>query len=413
MKTKPTSSLLLTFILVFLTCTIMSCTRITPYQGKNSPFAEDLTTIVNTLEAKHPNPYSQINRQEFRALATSLGDTYSETDSATQYFAMRSLLSKLGDSHTNIGMSQKLQENLEIFPVGFSRFDGHYYLGAIDKTNEAHLGEEIASINGYPMEKIETELSLLVSHDNEAWLYKSVVNLMNLPLALIFAGLAKQGEPLLLKTKEGTNLSVQAILSKDLQKDSFATLKSQNVPLTYPDGKAYRYFSIDKNTLFVQYNSCTDDKDYPIKQFIAEVTNFLKTEKPANVLFDLRFNGGGNSALLEPLIDTIATLQKKQTCNLYVLIAGGTFSSALMNAVQFKQRTDCTLVGTPTGGSVNHFGELKTKKLENSGNTLYYSTRHFVMDKKLKGSLQPDILIEQTLADYITGKDSVVASLTH
>lgn len=382
-----------------------------PYTGGDTPFAKDLANIVQTLEANHPDPYSQIGRQEFIDLAISTENLYDDRDATMQYFAMRSLLAKLGDSHTSLAMSGEMQKTLRVFPLAFSRFAGHYYLGAIDNAYSAHLGEEISSLNGYSMQEVETALSVLVSHDNEAWLQQSLPNLMNLPSALVFTNLAKPGEPLYIETREGSCLSLQSVPIENLNKDKLVTLQPKTYPVTFPNREPYRYLRMGKNTLFIQYNSCSNDPDYPIWQFISEVTTIIRTEKSDTLLLDLRFNGGGNSALLEPFIKEIASIQKEQPLTLFTLIGGGTFSSALMNAVQCKQRTLCTLVGDDTGGSVNHFGEVKTQLLENSGNTLYYSSKHFVMDKKTKGSLQPDILVEQTLGDYLNGIDSVVATL--
>ena len=407
MKTTPTALTLLMVLAILL----ISCNSIAPYTGGETPFAKDLATMVQTLETNHSNPYSQIGREEFRALVSTTEHLYSDKDETTQYFAMRSLLATLGDSHTSLAMSKENQKNLTVFPLTFSRFAGRYYLGAIDTAYTAHLGEEITSLNGHSMQEVETALAGLVSHDNEAWLMQSLPNLINLPSALVFSGLAKQGEPLTIKTSEGNSLSLQSVSLASQDKDKLATILGKTYPVTFPNGERYRYFMLAEDTLFLQYNSCSNDPAYPIGQFISEVTTSIVTEKPKTLLLDLRFNGGGNSTLLEPLIREIASIQERQPLCVYVLIGAGTFSSALMNAVQCKQRIQCTLVGTPTGGSVNHFGEVKTKLLEMSGNTLHYSTKHFVMDKKTKGSLQPDILVEQTLGDYLNGIDSVVATL--
>ena len=42
-----------------------------------------------------------------------------------------------------------------------------------------------------------------------------------------------------------------------------------------------------------------------------------------------------------------------------LLIGRATFSSAQMNAQQFRDRTKAILVGEPTGQKPNHFGEIK------------------------------------------------------
>lgn len=93
---------------------------------------------------------------------------------------------------------------------------------------------------------------------------------------------------------------------------------------------------------------------------------------------------------------------------LYTLIGENTFSSALMNAVQLK-RIGATLVGRPSGGSVNHYGELQSAELEGLPLVVYYSTQRFVMDASYgDGSLLPDITVPFLFENYMSGRDADV-----
>jgi hypothetical protein len=167
----------------------------------------------------------------------------------------------------------------------------------------------------------------------------------------------------------------------------------------------------DKKVCFIQYNSCRSWNTYPASKFFQDVADTISSQTPEKVIVDLRYNSGGNSSILEPLIDTLASLQKKQEFTLDVLIGSDTFSSALINAVHLDQRTDCRLAGTPTGGSVNHYGEILSFTLKNSGIPVYYSTKYFVMDPAYPtGSLMPELYTERTLADLIAGRDTQVAA---
>ena len=70
------------------------------------------------------------------------------------------------------------------------------------------------------------------------------------------------------------------------------------------------------------------------------------------VIFDMRHNGGGSSAQGTALIKAIA---KKKNINqkgtLFVVIGRQTFSSAIINTVDFKKHTQATILGEPTAGS--------------------------------------------------------------
>ena len=83
-----------------------------------------------------------------------------------------------------------------------------------------------------------------------------------------------------------------------------------------------------------------------------------------------------------------------------------------MNAAQLKTRAGATLVGTPTGGSANHYGEIQSFTLEYLPLTVYYSTKYFEMlPGGPEGSLMPDIEVERTLTDYVSGKDAALQAV--
>jgi hypothetical protein len=175
----------------------------------------------------------------------------------------------------------------------------------------------------------------------------------------------------------------------------------------------YRTLLLEQGkTLFIQYNACISWDQLPIGDFIDETLGMVNNLSPEHIIIDLRYNGGGNSQLFEPMINALASLQKEKGFAIDVLIGQGTFSSALMNAVQLNQRTDCRLVGTPTGGSVNHFGEIKNFTLPNSGISVQYSTQRFIMDASYPaGSLQPELYVEKTIADIMHGVDTEVQAI--
>ena len=165
-------------------------------------------------------------------------------------------------------------------------------------------------------------------------------------------------------------------------------------------------FSDYGGALWIGYYSCAEDPEHPMADFVQEVEQAIADGSYTKVCVDLRYNGGGNSAVLEPLIDRLAALREEMGFEVYALIGENTFSSAVMNAAQLKTRAGATLVGRPTGGSANHYGELQSFELDHLPLTVYYSTKYFEMLPGYPaGSLQPDIEVERTLEDYVSGKD--------
>ena len=130
-------------------------------------------------------------------------------------------------------------------------------------------------------------------------------------------------------------------------------------------------------------------------------------------IIDLRNNGGGSDGVLYP-ITYLAQQFVADGHAAYVLAGEGTFSSALINTVQLKD-VGATFVGTPTGGSVDHFGAVTAFELPNSGIRGQYSNKLIDLGSYYQTvwnygieSFRPDIEVGQTFADYMDGVDTAV-----
>jgi C-terminal processing protease CtpA/Prc len=163
----------------------------------------------------------------------------------------------------------------------------------------------------------------------------------------------------------------------------------------------------------VNYSICAEAEAWPFADFMAEVLGVLDAQPVARVAVDLRANSGGDSRILEPLIAALAERQDvNQTGHLFVLIGPRTYSSALLNTIQFRQDTAALLVGEPTGGEPNHYGELQSFTLPHSGLSVFYSTKHFVyLEGDDSSALEPDQLIPLNAADLFAGHDPVLEAI--
>jgi C-terminal processing protease CtpA/Prc len=140
------------------------------------------------------------------------------------------------------------------------------------------------------------------------------------------------------------------------------------------------------------------------KKIISTINNV-----PLNkMVFDMRFNSGGSSPQGTDLIHELMLKEKiNKKGKLFVVVGRSTFSSAIINAMDFKSKTRAILVGEETGGKPNHFGEVKSFTLPSSGLKVSYSTKYFrYSDEDIK-TLRPDIIIEETFSDYKSGIDPV------
>ena len=135
---------------------------------------------------------------------------------------------------------------------------------------------------------------------------------------------------------------------------------------------------------------------------INETIDFINYNNIAKVTIDLRNNLGGDSTLIQPLINFINGNDKiNRKENLKVIIGRETFSSALLNAYEFKFDTNAEIIGEPSGGKPNCYGEILKFTLPNSRFIVNYSTRYYkLIEDDTILALYPDINIQESISDY-------------
>ncbi|ADY13366.1 peptidase S41 [Sphaerochaeta globosa str. Buddy] len=415
MKTRF-SLILLSFCLAVLLLLAGCTTKL----EVNNPMQADITYLYEKLPRLHVDFYHATSKADFsKAYHKAMENAESASD-LDFYFSLRELVGYAQDSHTAVGLTEGFVAQLSAIPAQFSYVQGAWRLGVVERSHAHLLGSEIIAINDVPIEEVQRRASPLFSHDNEVWLRYYLSQQFNLTNLYTYIGIADSPSlsvNLTLKqrsTDQIHTITLTPVSAKEYGMLSFATWYQAH-PETGASNAPYRALLLEENnTLFVQYNVCMSYEEYPLQSFIDEIVSLVTSKSFGRVIVDLRYNSGGDSRLFEPMVDGLAALQTEQGFALDVLIGEGTFSSALMNAMHFRQRTQARLVGTPTGGSLNHYGETAHFTLPNSDIAVSYSTKHFVMDRNYKGtSLVPDVVIEQTVEDILLGKDTVVETLLH
>lgn len=413
----------LAVLLVVFLC--MGCTSMSddtsamfqPNEG-DSPRVEDLKYFCTTLPKVHNDFFANASREDFNeACADALANADAMTD-AEFYFTLNSLSAFAGDSHTSVGLTQAISAPMRAIPGQIAMVDGKWRFTVLEASQEDMLGAEIVAINSRPMAEIFKMASRLYGHDNETWLTYKLGQQLNLTSLYTYFGIAddEYSDVKFTVVPFGTTEPVELVLIP-VSVEEFYRLELVSLvtsqPWTGRSNSLYRMLGLDDDTVFfIQYNVCASWDQLPIEDFTSQVLTLIAEHEPRQVIVDLRYNNGGNSMLFEPMIKGLVSLQQEQGFPIDVLIGPETFSSAIWNAYQLKMWTDCRLVGSPTGGSVNHFGEIKHFVLPNSGIPVYYSTKYFTLDANYPaGSLIPDLLVSRSVEDLKNGVDAEVQAI--
>ncbi len=382
------------------------------------PYQADLHELYSSLPSAHKDFFQGREKQSFKDFYEEALGKAPGMDASQLYFSLRRLASFAQDSHTTVGLTQEFVQSFHAIPAQMIYLGGSWHLSVVETSSAGYLGAEVVAINGVPMQEVEALAKPLFGHDNEVWFRHSLSGQLNLTELYAYIGIAEQptNEVTLtivpLGETEQRTIRLLPVKATEYANRTFAIL-TQNPAPTGPSQSYYRAFLLENEPiLFIQYNVCANDPSLPMSRFTEEVLKRIQQDQIPKAIIDLRYNSGGDSRLFEPMIAGLKQIQKDSGLSLDVLIGENTFSSALMNAKQCKERLACRLVGTPTGGSVNHYGEVKHFVLPNSKLPVFYSTKHFVMDKHHKGtSLEPDLYVDASVGDLLAGRDTVVETL--
>lgn len=394
-------------VILFIVLSMIGCQKNEIYNPDETTNEDELNWIFNTLESNHYDVYANISKEEFTQEIEKVKKNVNEMSESDFYYSMLYLITLIEDAHTNIGYSDSKYLYEHGLPFAIAKFDDGWRVLILEEQFKECLGYQVVGINNIGIDEIYKRAKSIIPHSNDAWVDTNFSNTINFQEALEYLEIVKKDEPINLMLVNAENepvaIPLMPLSADEMQNIKLARFARNEIPLTSNTGDIYRYLPINSTTLFIQYNSCEEDPNLSIKEFTKQVKNEIETNNYKTILFDLRYNSGGNSELIEPLFEM---LKNFNNISFYTLIGRETFSSGIMNAVDTKEMLNSTLIGIPTGGSVNSFGELKFIETKKLPFIVYYSTRYFELIKGYEfDSLYPDIEISQNFHAYKSGTD--------
>ena len=381
----------------------------------------DLNFLKVELPKNHSNLYNLKTEKDFTYGIGQLLQEKKNLQDLDIAIKLQQLIASFGDSHTMVGWS-KFIDNNKILPLNILWFkEGLFVIGTTEE-NQRILGHKILKINGNPITLVADSLRTLITEDNKASLKKELPKLILYVQLLEYFGFVKDGSiRLYLEDQKGESFDY-AIQPSVMNRQNRRSIVPDSIALCYQNGKSVFADSILNygNVYYIQYNACAS-REFPpqgfkgnpeqlplFSDFKKKVIGTINSNDFDKVVFDIRFNSGGNSAPGTELIREMSSIKKiNQSGKLYVVIGRQTFSSAIINAMDFKSMTQAIFVGEETSGKPNHFGEIKLLGLPNSGLKIQYSTKYFKNSETDLKTITPDYTIEESFKDFIKGHDPV------
>jgi hypothetical protein len=409
---------------------IALCALSSAQEGKSEAWKGDIEYLKTELPKRHKDLFFAKDRMTFEARLDELSENLPNKTELEIVLSLQQIIAEMGDDHTGIDY-QPVAQNAGIFPLTLYWFsDGLYVLAALNKYESA-LGSRITAINAIPIAEVTARLSSLLAKTNEALLKHRIPNMLP-SIALLrhfeiidsdsarfdFVDQSGAGKSLLVdKLDIGT-------LGPNMR---FVGFTPDSYPLCWQNQRSLSWsrFLKEDRILYAQYNRCwgkeLEDKHGSKEKaeglpsftdFASTILEELKKPETEKFVLDLRFNPGGSSpqgTKFARQVGRIARINRKG--RLFVIIGKRTYSSAVINAIDFKKHTEAVLIGEPTSGKPNHFGEVKKFRLPNSGLSVSYSTKYFKYLHEDADSLMPDIKAETSFKDFASGKDPALDAI--
>ena len=386
-------------------------------RGRDAAWQQDLAYLARELPRLHVDAFHTIDPSEFERQVSDLDASIPTLTDDEVVLRLMALVAQIGDGHTTLNYTAKYQaeEGWRIYPLSLSWMEGGWYVVGTQPDHQQLLGAQVVAIEATPIADAYAAIVPLVSADNDVQRFTNSATL--LVTAEVLAALDLVDDPenarfsFILSDGQSVEVALSPLLASDVQMVGLQPQPPLNEePLAQQNPQQWYWTKTlpADDALYFQYDVCDNMEGLPFEEFAAGLFQTVDSEGLSRVIVDLRYNGGGNSGVLAPFL---TGLGERPDLDVYVLIGRRTFSSALMNAIELNQLANVTLVGEPTGGRPNHYGEVKSLLLPNSQLKVSYSTRFYTMLPGVDApSLEPEIATPLTLADRQAGHDAALAA---
>lgn len=377
-------------------------------QLSRADYLEDLKYLKDTLPKKHINLFAKISKADFDKNIAAIESRLIVPDEETFTAELFKLTVAIGDEHTHVE-----RDFTKVIPVRFNKFSEGIYVTATDTANADVLLYRLTGINGHSITEVTSRFKEIIQSENPSFFNVRFLHFINNPVILKGLHITGSTDQTTFDLTAANGKTIKRIIRSVAGKDArnLPLVEVKNRPLSPGKNENYWYnYDPKSGTLYFNYNKCQEQNLHPFSAFNDELFATIAKNRPQRLVIDLRDNSGGNSGILRPFIDRIQQSYLNSKGKLFVLIGRQTFSSALLNAVTLKQGTYATLLGEPTSGSVNHYGEVRGFKLPHTKFVIAYSTRYWETWKGHDGPLMPDVSITYSVKNFSKEVDEAMVA---
>jgi hypothetical protein len=381
----------------------------------------DVRALVAHLEAVHPDLYHDVSRRELRGAADDLAGRAESLDRDELLVELMRLAALPGvrDGHGGIfPLDPEHARPLHLYPLRLYRFPGGFHVVA-EVGQRGLVGARVVAIEGEPVDEVAARLRLLVPADNEWSVRARLAQWLVVAEVLHGAGVAETAEGATFELElDGARREVElAPVPAARWSAAFPDLFVQHVPQGLPRRDEPAYLArrnepswtalLDGGRVAYAALNVTLGDMFGLAERLRALAAPPGVER---VVLDLRHNPGGDVYGYAPLLEALQSPELDRPGRLFVLVSRATFSAAQILCSELERTTDAVFVGEPTGGSPNLYGDPTPLRLPVTGWNVHGATVYWERSEPSdpRFTLEPDLRVPLTAADFFAGRDPVL-----
>jgi tetratricopeptide (TPR) repeat protein len=419
-----TRSLCLTFVLALVLAPIGAVAAGAQVRGgaELDAWRVDLQALASELPRRHRNLFHTVSRDAFDAAVRRLDERLPSLSRHEVIVELARIVAMVEDGHTSLaGFPFAGIYGFHHYPIGMYAFKDGVYVYAADPAYREAVGGRVVSFGNAPISEAMRAVEGLVFHDNAMGVRLYAPYLLTVPeIAHAVRLVTDMDQARLVVEKDGRQVTVTLraaprpalhgppagffrlpdwVDARDLTSPP-RWLKNAGDPFWFE-------YVEDARTLYVQFNAVANKEDETVEAFARRLFASAEAKRADRIVFDLRWNGGGNNGLNRPLLLGLLKSRFDEPGRVFVLTSRHTFSAAQNFVNVFDRFTNASFVGEPTGQRPNHYGDARPFTLPNSKLAVNASTLWWQdMDPRdTRRWTPPDLAVELTFEDYRTGAD--------
>jgi hypothetical protein len=388
----------------------------------------DLAFMADSVPPRHPSFYHAVSRERYRAALDSLSARLPTLAQHQAVVELARIVALVGDGHTRLtlpwdsgagfftGHAPTAPSNVDglafrQYPIRLGLFGDSLCVTRADSLHRDLLGARLVRIGSRSAAEAMALVEPTVSRDNGSQVRGLLPISMVCPEILEACGVASDMERLpIVVEREGRR--VEAVLEPAPKGATLTWIEARSgePPLRdrYPERSHWFRLLPGTKTVYARYRAVMDDKDESVAQFADSLFAAVDRTHADRLILDMRGNVGGNGFLNKPLLQHLIRAERlDRPGGLWAIVDRGTFSAAVMLAADLEMRTPTILVGEPTGGHPNSWGDAKRIVLPNTGLTVRVSSLYWQLTspQDTRDAIVPHVPVTESLADWRANRD--------